>query len=140
MIESKIRPLFSIVIILITCIFCIWFANELLNYYYSFDGDIIYSWFSATTIIMPFSLTVPFLYFSLSLIKGDNYAKDICTRFLVYYKWGLILLFVLSVIFSFYYLNLLNEYGYTKCEGIPAGYMPGMGTRYVLDLSFCNKR
>ena len=54
--------------------------------------------------------------------------------------YGAIVSLISPFIFSLIYLPILENKGYFACKGTPLGYMPGMGTRYVLDLALCKER
>lgn len=46
---------------------------------------------------------------------------------------------VSMIVFSEIYTASLMHKGYSECKGIPAGWMPGMATRYVKDPSNCTQ-
>ncbi|WP_245696643.1 hypothetical protein [Vibrio xiamenensis] len=44
---------------------------------------------------------------------------------------------MVSVMLVYFYTQLLEDKGYKPCPGVPSGYMPMMGTKYVTSLSLC---
>ena len=70
-------------------------------------------------------------------VKADVKSQKKYFKVMVYV---LVIASTSSLFFSLIYIPILESKGYFSCKGTPMGYTPGMGTRYVLDLSLCNKR
>lgn len=138
MFETKVRPVLAIFIILGLCSLCFYLGNNMFNEYFSFGDNIVFSWLTVSFIALPMIMVFPLVYFILILFKGKEYAFKTMDAYVVYLKWGCILLIIIGVIYSVCYPTVLVKKGYLQCSGIPSGWMPGTATRYVRDSSLCS--
>ena len=133
----KIKPFISIVVIIIFNIIAVMLGNNLMDGYFSFSKSIVFSWFAIITYISPLVFSFPFVYFSMVFIKGYEVAGVICSSLIIYYKYIIIISVFIAILFPVIYVNILNNRGYQSCNGTPLGWMVGMATQYVTDLSLC---
>jgi len=136
-IMSNIRLIVSILLILVLSVSSVWFGNTLMKEYFQFGTSIVFSWASGVTYTLPGVLSLPFAFFVLSLLKGQGAATISCSKYIRFYSYILFMLVFLSMLFPLIYINHIENKGYMPCEGIPTGYMPGMGKQYVTDLALC---
>lgn len=138
MFETKIRPVFAILLMLGLCSLCVYLGNDTFNEYFSFGDNIVFSWLTVSFIAVPVLMIFPFIYFILLLLKGKEYAFKTMGAYVVYLKWGCIALVIIGAMYSVFYPTVLVKKGYLRCSGIPSGWMSGTATRYVRDSSLCN--
>lgn len=74
-----------------------------------------------------------------SSVKGQRLSesKGLCLFRL--FIGGVVVSIAVAFSFKFYYLYELKDRGYVACQGIPAGWMPGMAKQYVTNSSLCYK-
>ena len=137
MFETKVRPVLAILLILGLCSLCFYLGSDVFNEYFSFGDNIVFSWLTVSFIALPAIMVFPLIYFILILFKDKEYAFKTMDAYMVYLKWVCIALVIIGFMYSVCYPAVLVKKGYLRCSGIPSGWMPGMATRYVRDLSLC---
>ena len=132
------RYISSIVLILALSSVSVWFGNELAIEYFQYEESIHFLWFSSITYLAPGIFLFPLTFFVLALLKGQEKATALCSKYLYLYKYLLVISLMILISFPLVYVSILEKKGYVACQGIPTGYMPGMGKQYVKDLSLCH--
>ncbi|MHA2718305.1 hypothetical protein ACXZ7B_27050 [Vibrio owensii] len=134
-----VRYIVSIALILTLSVASIWFGNELAIEYFQYENSIHFIWFSAITYLAPGIFSFPLIFFVLAILKGQEQATTLCSKYLYLYKYLLGISLLILISFPLIYVNILESKGYVACKGTPHGYMPGIGKQYVTDLSLCNQ-
>ena len=118
----------------------LWMGIDTMSDYLSFPSSLVYSLggvillFSPILLIPLIVLTIPPVFIGKQMVSKNAL---LLLKFMVY---GCVCAIISATLFSFIYLSELEKRGYLPCRGIPTGYMPGMGKRYVTDLSLCKNR
>ncbi|WP_368545044.1 DUF1240 domain-containing protein [Enterobacter soli] len=139
MFEAKIRPCLAIVIILALDFLCFYLGRYIFLGYWLFEDDIVFSWLSISLIALPVIMIFPFFYFILLFVKGRDFAFKKMDGYVPFLKWSCIAIVILGALFSIFYPSELLDRGYTRCNGIPSGWMPGTASRYVKYASLCTQ-
>ncbi|MFC0224917.1 hypothetical protein [Serratia aquatilis] len=94
-----------------------------------------WSFFAALSplVVMPFLLMVVPV-----IIYGRKVSIKLGKQLMVFSFLSLVLIVVLMILFSTLYKEHLNNQGYTRCQGVPMGWTPGMATKYAIDASKCS--
>lgn len=121
MFETKVRPVLAILLMLGLCSLSVYLGNDTFNEYFSFGDNIVFSWLTVSFIALPVVMIFPFIYFTLLLLKGKEYAFKTMDAYVVYLKWGCIALVIIGVMYSVFYPTVLVKKGYLRCSGIPSG-------------------
>ena len=125
-------------ILLPLAIFGVVSGVQSLEEYLSFSPSIIY--FSGNILVL-FSPVI-FIPLLLMMIPPIATGKETISKFSVLLLklmiTGCVVAIICMFVFRFFYLKQLEQNGYIPCQGIPTGYMPGMGKQYVKDLSLCH--
>lgn len=137
MMNVRVRSVASIAILLSLGGGSIYLGVKLFGDYFAFGNSINFIWFSSVLFLAPAVFTLPIFFFVLVLMLNYSKATEMCAAYIKLYKKMLLLLLAISVSFPFVYLNLLERKGYISCKGIPSGYMPGIGKKYVTDPRLC---
>lgn len=130
---------FDLMLLLVTVV-SFYFGVERLFVYFSFPDVFVFSVFSVFSVLF-FIISIPILLLSFSPIcigvqSGILFQRKIARFILI----GLSFIVISSIVFNFYYLNLIENKGYIKCQGIPSGWMPGMASKYVTNETLCLKK
>ncbi len=133
-----INKIFSILLILIIIASSLYFGSILLSEYLAFEPAIVLSWYSPVTFILPIPLSFSLVYKASSLFYTEELAIIFCAKIFRYFMYATFIACIVSAMLVYFYLQVLEGKGYTPCPGIPSGYMPMMGTKYVTSLSLCN--
>lgn len=130
---------FDLMLLLVTVI-SFHFGVERFVTYFSYPDSFVFSVFSVFSVLF-FMISIPILLLSFSPIcigvqSGIEFQRKMA-RFIFI---GLSFIVMSSLVFNFYYLNLIENKGYIKCQGIPSGWMPGMASKYVTNEALCLKK
>lgn len=74
------------------------------------------------------------------IFLGKQFSLNVQTKVSKFMFACLIFSVVFQVIFFILFTNKLNSLGYIACKGIPIGWTPGMGTKYVTNEVLCSKK
>jgi heme exporter protein D len=107
MFETKVRPVLAILLMLGLCSLSVYLGNDTFNEYFSFGDNIVFSWLTVSFIALPVVMIFPFIYFTLLLLKGKEYAFKTMDAYVVYLKWGCIALVIIGVMYSVLYPTVL---------------------------------
>ncbi|SDH16113.1 Protein of unknown function [Vibrio xiamenensis] len=132
-----IRKIFSILLALLMIASSLYLGNLLLSEYLAFEPVIVFSWFSPATFIAPIPISFALIYHTGSLFYTEEVATRFCAKIIRYFMYATIIACMVSVMLVYFYTQLLEDKGYKPCPGVPSGYMPMMGTKYVTSLSLC---
>lgn len=130
---------FDLTLLLIT-VLSFYFGIERFLNYFSYPDSFVFSIFSVFSVFF-FMISIPILLLSFSPIcigvqSGIEFQRKMAKFIFI----GLSFIFISSLGFNFYYLNLIDNKGYIKCQSIPSGWMPGMATKYVTNDALCSKK
>lgn len=131
---------FSFIVFLLTplCIFIMYIlVDELRDWSESPDILVFSSLSIAAGVIAPLFLIILVIISIEPIFKGRRASimlQTVCSKLLYLL---MIIGFVVNLGFNYYYTGKLVEQGYTKCRGIPSGWMPGMATKYAKSESLC---
>lgn len=116
-----------------------WLAISEICEYLNYPESIVFSSLSIFSICTPIALG-PMVYLSFySVLMGRKAPIQHQKNSILLMTFGVVLGVVFTIVFHVYYINSLNSVGYEKCNGIPSGYVPGMGVQYVKDSIYCGK-
>ena len=116
-----------------------WLAIEEVGEYLNYPDTVVFSSFSVFALCAPIALG-PMIYLSIySALVGEKAPLQYQRKAVFIMAIGLVLGIVIAVAFHIYYVESLSSLGYKTCNGIPSGYMPGMGKEYVTDISLCDR-
>ena len=105
--------------------------------YFKYQEVIIYTSSMIFLLLNGFMFS-PFIYLCLYAVffgkQADMKKQKICNTLLLSF---VIFIVLCTVIFKVYYQHSLDEKEYQACNGTPLGWMVGMATQYVTDLSLC---
>ncbi len=132
-----IRKIFSILLALLIIASSLYLGNLLLSEYLAFEPVIVFSWFSPATFIAPIPISFALIYHTGSLFYTEEVATRFCAKIIRYFMYATIIACIVSVMLVYFYTQLLEDKGYKPCPGVPSGYMPMMGTKYVTSFSLC---
>ena len=114
-----------------------WLSYDTLMYYMSYPDSFIFSFTTAFFMSMPFTLG-PILYLAgYSGLKGRKAPLSHQKKAIWFMLLGCVFGVLFMLAFDYYFLSALDFNGYDKCQGVPTGYIPGMGKQYVTDLALC---
>ncbi len=133
-----IKKIFSILFALFSIVLSLYLGSILLSEYLAFEPVIVFTWVSPVTFILPIPVSFALVYKASSLFYSEQVATLFCAKIFRYFMYATLIACIVSAMLVYFYLQVLEGKGYTPCPGIPSGYMPMMGTKYVTSLSLCN--
>lgn len=138
-VKQRIGFFFTMLFTIFLALFSVFIGVDSWTEYLQFPSSFIYS--SGYTFILLFPLMV----IPLTLLSIDPILKGIRSPLIKakkLTKWlvsSFVIAIVIPIFVSIFYINIIENKGYVSCKGVPIGYTPDRGTRYVLDLTLCNK-
>ncbi|TKI02470.1 hypothetical protein FCN80_24950 [Martelella alba] len=101
--KDRIRAFFAIVIILGACTLSFYIGKCIFKEYFSFGDKIVFSWLTVALVALSFVMIFPLAYFILVLFMGKEFAFRKMDYYVVYLKWGYIIIVVLGLLYSILY-------------------------------------
>ncbi len=133
-----IKKIFSILFALFSIVLSLYFGSILLSEYLAFESAIVFTWVSPVTFILPIPLSFALVYKVSTLFYTEEAATLFCAKIFRYFMYVTLIACIVSAMLVYVYTQVLEDKGYTPCPGVPSGYMPMMGTKYVTSLSLCD--
>ena len=125
---------FDLILIVITVI-SLYFGIKRIIIYFSYPD--FFSIFS----VLFFMISTPILILSFSpIFRGVQANINLQMKIAKLIKLGLLFIVLSSLVFNLFYLSLMSNKGYIKCNGTPSGWMPIMATKYSIDEHLCKKK
>ncbi len=119
-------------------ILSVWIGLDSLSSNWSFPSSLVFSWGEVLLLFAPVLFVPLFIMAMPPIFIGKEMTVKSALPLLKIMIWGCAIAVLVAVLYAFYFTNQLEQRGYISCRGIPTGYMPGMGTRYVTNLSLCH--
>lgn len=135
--KKKTKAVFSIIVLLVISILSFYFWLSELSDYLEFHNEIVFSWMSLSLISIPIMFAFPLYWFVLSIRYGEKHALKKINKIMPLFKCMCVFAFALSCTTSFGYLSALKSKGYILCSGVPSGWTPGTGRKYVANRKLC---
>lgn len=136
---EKIRALFSIFILIFFSSLSLYFGFGEITGHFEYNNVIVFSWMAPLLIFIPVLFVFPLAWFVVFLFNGYSSAISIITPIIPLFKFICIVVVVISILLSYWYITTLTDKGYIRCNGIPSGWMPGMATKYATNEALCLK-
>lgn len=140
MLLTRLKALIASSLFLVASGGCFYFALLQIMEYFDWHKVIIFSW--VTLFVLVFSPAFFIFAAAPGYVAINGKPMDIdCQRKI---SKALLYLFILAisgtVVFSFTYVSTLESKGYTKCTGIPSGWLPGTAVKYAVVDTLCKSK
>ncbi len=107
--------------------------------YLQFPESITYSGGDTFALLSPLMMIPLTLLIMDPIFKGIRAPLEKDKKLAKWMVYTLLIIIIVPILVSFFYLNTIERKGYLACRGTPTGFTPGAATKYVLDLSLCKK-
>jgi len=130
---------FDLILVMITVI-SFYFGIKRIIVYFSYPDFLVFSIFSIFSVLF-FMISTPILILSFSpIFRGIQANTNLQMKIAKLIKLGLLFIVLSSLVFNLFYLSLMSNKGYIKCNGTPSGWMPVMANKYAIDEHLCKKK
>ena len=138
--NENLRALISIFILIFLSGISLFFGVIEVVGYLNYYKVIVFSWMTPLLVFIPVVIFFPLVWFVTLLFKGYDSAVGVIAPIFNLFKFVCVIVVVISISLSYWYVTTLNDKGYIRCNGVPVGWMPGMATKYVTNEALCLKK
>jgi len=136
-VKQRIGFFFAMLCFILLTFFGFFIGVDSWKEYLKFPSSFIYSTGYTFALLFPLMM-IPFTLLSIEpIFKGIRSPFEKAKKLTKWLVYSFLIAIIVPIFVSIFYINIIENKGYVACSGVPIGYIPGMGTRYVLDLSLC---